>query len=59
MCRGKDRAREGDGYKPTYLWEGGNYLLKMLHDLDFLEDVETLKEYLGPNLIFTGTHFYC
>ena len=39
---------KGDGYKPTYLWEGSNYLLKMLHDLDFLHDVETLKEFLGP-----------
>ena len=39
---------KGGGYKPSYLWEGANYLLKMLHDLDFLGDVDTLTEFLAP-----------
>ena len=37
----------GGDFKPPYLWEGGNYLLKMLTDTEFLAEVDTLNEFVN------------
>ncbi|GBG29158.1 Calmodulin [Hondaea fermentalgiana] len=49
-------------YSPSYMWNGQNYLLKMLHDTNFLEDIELLRlffkeEFATGKLSFRGNPF--
>lgn len=49
-------------YTPSYLWNSQNYLLKMLHDTDFLQNIELLqlffkKQFLDQSLSFRNNPF--
>ena len=46
LCSVK-KLEGGVEFNVPFLWNGMNYILKMPHDLDFLNDCEALREYLG------------
>lgn len=39
----------GIEHSPPYIWNNSNYLLKMMDDLAFLEDVDPLVGWLGDS----------
>ena len=47
ICKVKS-LEGGVGFNAPFLWNGMNYLLKIPHDMDFLNKCEPLREYLGP-----------
>ena len=47
----------GSSLTVPFLWNGINYLSKIPHDLDFLNDVEPLKLYLGKQFPLTRNPF--
>ena len=48
LCKVKS-LEGGVEFNAPFLWNGMNYLLKIPHDMDFLNKCEPLREYLGPN----------
>ena len=36
-------------WTPAYMWNGVNYLLKLIKDTEFLQKVECLSKFLGPS----------
>ena len=47
LCKVKS-LEGGVEFNAPFLWNGMNYLLKIPHDMDFLNKCEPLREYLGP-----------
>ena len=47
LCAVK-KLEAGVTFNAPFLWNGMNYILKIPHDLDFLNECEPLREYLGP-----------
>ena len=48
LCAVK-KLEAGVEFNAPFLWNGMNYILKIPHDLDFLNGCEPLKEYLGES----------
>lgn len=43
--------RQADPTPKPFMWNGNNYLLKVLHDCDFLDRVEALRHWFGFRLL--------
>ncbi|OQR95695.1 myosin [Thraustotheca clavata] len=55
-CRAKACAKS-EPWIPPYKWHNINYILKMGHDLDFLDTISPLRTYVGPAFPLLGNPF--
>ena len=52
------QMRKTPDYTAPWSWNGKNYLLKTMHDLDFLQECEPVLSWLGPKFNLTTLAAY-